>query len=330
MPADILIVGQGIAGSMLAWECERAGFSFEVVDEGDGSCASRVSAGMINPVTGKRFVKSASFEGRRLLAREAYESLSAELGIPLWRDMRVRRLFRDDQERGNFEAKLARGDFGDSVREWDELGFWCEGAACVDTRHLLPALRARLAAQGRFRRERAEITASVSRHALVVDCTGRHIQRNPLFSWVPWRLTKGELLTVCADGLRGNVIINNGQWVLPIGEGRACVGATHEPNFTSEEPSQSARSTLEAAAGLLIKAHFAVTGHESGVRVGTLDKEPVSGRHPRWPALGMLSGLGNKGILSAPTLARQWMNHMSEGVPFEPSLAAERFWPSPG
>ena len=325
MPADILIVGQGIAGSMLAWECERAGFSFEVIDSGDGGCASRVSAGMITPVTGMRFVKSAQFDARRRLACEAYQSLSAELGVPLWREMRVRRLFRGEIERGAFLAKAARGDFGESVREWDERGFWCEGAAAVNTRKLLPAVRARLEARGLFRRERWDAGAPELRHAVVVDCTGRGVLANPLFGWIPWRLSKGELLTVKTRGLPQSVILNDGRWVMPMDEGQACVGATHEPEFVSEDASPAARSTLEDAARALLPGDYAVTGHEVGIRVGTPDREPVAGRHPEVPAVGVLSGLGNKGILSAPALARQWMNHLSEGVPIAPAQSAARF-----
>ena len=43
----------------------------------------------------------------------------------------------------------------------------------------------------------------------------------------------------------------------------------------------------------------------------------------------MLAGLGSKGVSLAPWLARQWWNHLSEGVPFDPEVDVARFAASP-
>jgi len=39
----------------------------------------------------------------------------------------------------------------------------------------------------------------------------------------------------------------------------------------------------------------------------------------------MIGGLGSKGALWAPGLARQWVNHLTEGVPFDPETDLNRF-----
>jgi len=52
---DFLIVGQGLAGSLMAWELMQRGKTVLIVDNGLEN-ASRVAAGLINPVTGMRFV----------------------------------------------------------------------------------------------------------------------------------------------------------------------------------------------------------------------------------------------------------------------------------
>ncbi|MBS1662348.1 MAG: FAD-dependent monooxygenase, partial [Bacteroidetes bacterium] len=53
---DVLIIGQGICGTFLAHELERAGLSYLLIDEVRPFSASRVAAGLINPVTGRRLV----------------------------------------------------------------------------------------------------------------------------------------------------------------------------------------------------------------------------------------------------------------------------------
>ena len=97
--ADILIVGQGLAGTLLGWELEKAGISVALIDGGHASAASSVAAGIINPITGRRLVKSWSFETLFPSAREAYHELENLLGIALWREMRIRRVFADERER---------------------------------------------------------------------------------------------------------------------------------------------------------------------------------------------------------------------------------------
>jgi glycine/D-amino acid oxidase-like deaminating enzyme len=128
-------------------------------------------------------------------------------------------------------------------------------------------------------------------------------------------------------GLDPDVILNRGHWVLPVGSGAARVGATHEPGNLAVTPTAAARAALEGSAAALLQRQFAVTGHEAGVRVNLPDRHPLAGRHPANPRLGRINGLGAKGALLAPMLARQWVQHLTEGVPFDPDVTETRFAP---
>src|SRR5687768_9443239 len=151
MRADILIVGQGLAGTWLAWELERAGISFEVVDAGHGKAASSLAAGIINPITGRRFVKSWRIETLLPAAGVAYREMEKAVGRPIWREIRVRRLFADDRERRLAHGKYERGELAPYVvAPPDETGFWIEGAARADVAALLSATRARWRAAGKL------------------------------------------------------------------------------------------------------------------------------------------------------------------------------------
>ena len=57
MIIDYLIIGQGLAGSLLAWELIQRDCKVVIIDNGKEN-ASQVAAGLINPITGMRFVKS--------------------------------------------------------------------------------------------------------------------------------------------------------------------------------------------------------------------------------------------------------------------------------
>src|SRR5688572_5509662 len=143
MSSGIVIVGQGLAGTMLAWEFERAGIPFRIMDGGHALAATRVAAGIINPITGQRIVKSWKIESLLPVAREAYRAFEQELGVPLWREMRVRRLYLNDAERRVLAEKQARGELADYAGANDGEGFWIEGAAHVDVGTMIAAARAR-------------------------------------------------------------------------------------------------------------------------------------------------------------------------------------------
>ena len=55
---DFMIVGQGLAGSLLASELLDAGKTIQIFDADHEGAASAIAAGIINPITGRRLVKS--------------------------------------------------------------------------------------------------------------------------------------------------------------------------------------------------------------------------------------------------------------------------------
>ncbi|MEY4939157.1 MAG: hypothetical protein RIQ93_892 [Verrucomicrobiota bacterium] len=325
MRPDILVVGQGLAGTLLAWELERAGVPFLVVDRGHATAATMAAAGIINPVTGRRLVKSWRADVLLPQARAKYRELEAMLGIEVWRDMRVRRLFADERERQVFAAKDVTGELAPYAVQADDAGFWIEGAARIELAVLLGAARERWHKQGKLRVAAVEAAAEAKNYQMVIDCTGVAGAREGRFAHVPWEFSKGEMLELSVTGLTAGVILNRRHWLLPINTETAWVGATHEPGHFDTIPSDSARAALEASARALLARGVEITGHRAGVRVNLPDKHAVAGRHPANPRLGVCNGLGAKGGLVAPELARQWVCHLTRGDPFEAEFSPARF-----
>jgi glycine oxidase len=316
----ILILGQGLAGTLLAWELERAGIDFAITDRGHTHASSAVAAGIVNPITGQRLVKSWRIDTLLPAARRTFREIEAEIGLRLWHEMRVRRLFANDRERAVFAEKSARGELAPFAAEADEEGFWINGAARVDVRALLTTSRSRWEGQGRF------VPAVVGSYDLTVDCTGTGVTQVDAFSFVPWEFSKGEMLELRVEGLAPDVVLNRRQWIVPIDDRTAWTGATHEPGRCDARPTAAARASLEVSArALLGERPFSVSAQRAGVRVNLPDKRPVAGRHPTNSRLGLINGLAAKGALWAPLLARQWVQHLANGAPFDPEIDLHRF-----
>jgi len=324
MRAPLLIVGQGLAGTLLGHACERAGLAFSIVDAGHAGAASRVGAGIINPITGQRIVKSRGIDSLRAPALETYRELESVLGVPLVREMRVRRLFRDDAERRVFAEKTARGELAPYANAGgaDAEGFWIEGALRIDTAALIAAARARWLRQGVLREERVGLAEALRDHETVIACTGA----DDADAWggVPCVRASGHILRVAVAGLAADVILNRGHWALPTTPGEARVGATYVRGAMGD--AEAARAELERSAEeLLGRGAFAVIGQDSGLRVTTPDRMPIAGRDPRERRLGIFNGLGSKGALLAPWLARQWVAQLSAGAEFAAEVRPDRF-----
>jgi len=55
---DFIIIGQGIAGSVLSYKLVNRGYSIQVVDAYSELNSTMASAGIMNPITGRSFVKT--------------------------------------------------------------------------------------------------------------------------------------------------------------------------------------------------------------------------------------------------------------------------------
>jgi glycine/D-amino acid oxidase-like deaminating enzyme len=100
-----LIVGQGLAGTCLAWEFLRRGVPFRIADRGVGG-STRVAAGLINPITGKNFEPSWRIAEFYPQAIAFYRSLEEEFGETLWHPLPVLRLASSEKEWAKISAKL--------------------------------------------------------------------------------------------------------------------------------------------------------------------------------------------------------------------------------
>lgn len=326
MTPDVLIVGQGLAGTLLGWACEQAAIRFRVADASSAHSASAVAAGIINPITGQRLVKSWRADTLVAPARQVYRAIEAELATTVWREMRIRRRFANDREREIWARKSATGELAPFVGAADADGFWIEGGAQVETATLLARMRDRWLARGQLMKTSLDLADEIGRYEVVIDCRGPGAtRRGGAFDFVPWEFSKGELIEAEVEGLVPDVILNRGHWVLPLGEGRALVGATHEPGCLDPTPTEAAALELQASAEALTGRSVNVRRSRCGIRVNVPDKRPVVGRHPSLSTYGVACGLGAKGALWAPLLATQWVQHLTTGTAFDPEIDVRRW-----
>ena len=330
---DTLIVGQGLAGTLLAWELERAGQRVATIDACTRGGASRAAGGLMNPLTGPRLAVSPDLARRCEQARTHYELLAAQLGQPLVEPMPIRRLCRDAVEQGrardmrhpwlgvwqhaDTRPDLFHAPFGSlDIHQ----GWWLDLAALLKGSAAHWAMPDQAATAG-FDWSAIRLHGQGVRwqgHAIdcVVSCEGAAITKNSHWRGLPLHADGGESLCLHLPiDLPG--AISAGFTLLPLGRQRYWLGATHHPGRVVSGPTDAGRQALlnALAARLRMPLPIEVLGHCAGTRMAPPDREAVLGRHPRWPWLAIFNGLGSRGILRAPDSAVQLARHLATGAP---------------
>ena len=318
MNQRIQIVGQGIAGSMLAWQCERVGIDFRVIDRGHATAASRVGAGLVSPLTGMRLVPTWRFADWRDEVLATYRELESELNVPLVREMKIRRYFRDETQRKLFEKRREKPEVARWVESFDDEGLWLHGALQVETGTLISALRERWFVTGQL----VEKSFEATNEDPVIWCLGANAM--PV-DGIPWQPSRGELITGELPGLAENVVLNDGKWLFSIPGGGVRVGSTFDRKDLEVRCTEEGKRELTEAAARLAGRPIAHVQGDAGLRVSVPDHRPVVGWVNESHSIGVFAGLAAKGALWAPALARQWVADGLAGAELEPEVTVTRF-----
>lgn len=338
MKYDLLIIGQGIAGSTLALELLRHGVKVLVVDRQDEGSSSRVAAGLVTPVTGHGLNPAWRQDEYLPVAEQFYRSLETEVGGNFYHSCEVVRVFRTEREREKWRSKDAshhrwaeEKELADGDVRSDFGSLEMNGGAWLDTQKFLIAVQKKLTALNCYRVDDfRELDVEFTPEGLcwkdvtaekVILCQGAYgLQNVGWFGDVPHRCAKGEILTVKLDGLPSDTRYHADGWLGARDDGTWKAGATYDwENLNSEVTAEGRAEVLKKIASWC-DLPMEVVAHEAGVRPIIRNSRPVIGLHPKNEALGFFNGLGSKGTLMAPAVARHFADFLCGNTNLDPEL----------
>jgi glycine/D-amino acid oxidase-like deaminating enzyme len=115
MKFDYIIIGGGIAGSVLAYKLQAKGFRVKLYDFYNPSSSSRVAAGLLNPVTGRRFTLGWKAEQVFREFNQSYGEMESLSGEALLKHFKIVRLCNSLTEFNDWTAKAADPRYKDFV-----------------------------------------------------------------------------------------------------------------------------------------------------------------------------------------------------------------------
>jgi len=332
---DYLIVGQGIAGSLLAYELGQAGRRVLVLNEEKENTSSNKAAGIYNPITGRKFVKTWLADELFPGLEGYYLGLEQTLGAHFIHPMSIYRPFFNFEEQNDWSVKASEAEYAPFVKELRAKSMQLPGVidpvgglvldlcGYVNLPIMLRHLKKYFLDKGAYRAEvfqydqmtinEREVTYKDIVAEKVIFCEGPMAVNNPYWGWLPFKLVKGEILEIDSP-LPTDLILNRGVFVLPK-NGHFSVGSTYDHAQLDYEPSESGIKNLKDRLGKLYQGEYAVVSESAGVRPATFDRRPLIGFHQDLPRIGIFNGFGTKGVSLVPYFARQLVNYLNgDGV----------------
>ncbi|WP_289053710.1 NAD(P)/FAD-dependent oxidoreductase [Carboxylicivirga marina] len=322
---DILIVGQGLAGTLLSYQLFKKNIAHKVIDTLKDGSASRAAAGLINPIVVKRVTKTWQADLFYPYAHQLYQELESLLQTRFYYPMAINKLYGSDDEQfwhhryekeqlDNYISVKARHDLPNGIHQPYGYGT-IKPCARLDMATMLESYRQFLQKNDAliekdFKDEDLELTDNCLQWQglsanKVIFCRGSFDTESRFFSHLKWNNTKGELLDVKVAGLKLNNIISKGVFVMPVGEQRFKIGATYAHHWENLLPTENKLNELADKWQTISSLPLKIKQQITGIRPTLADRRPVLKMLDDYPQIGIFNGLGSRGGLMAPYLAKE-------------------------
>lgn len=341
---DYIIVGFGLAGMAIAHELEKRKKSFVIFDEGKEN-ASKVAAGIINPLILKRFTKAWKADLFISKAERVYRELQNSFDLEIFQPTLIYRKIKSVREQNDWfhasDKKELHLYMDDELQQLKEIQSpfkygKVNHSSILDTEKLLNGFKTRLQNKNQFIRQHFDYNhiefqeEGISYNSIyakkVIFCEGIGLQQNPFFNNLPIIGNKGEFLIVKIPDLEIDVIIKTALALVPLGDSYYKFGATYSRDYQDKLPEQESKEFLIHKLEEIIDVPYDIIDTKAGIRPTVIDRRPLLGKHPDHPNLLICNGFGSHGIMMAPTLAEWLLNFDINGSPLSSEVDIQRHY----
>jgi len=342
---DYIIVGQGLSGTFLSWNLIKAGKKVIVIDEGKPFTASKIASGVINPVTGRRIVRTWRIEELLPFALQAYTTLEKELNAELVQQTSILDFHPSLQMKEAFEKRLHEEEEylytpqkGDEWKRYFNYNYGVGGVSpclLIDLYSMLTKWRQKLKddnslLEEHFNWSKCKVLANHVEYkditALkIICCQGVSGFENNYFKNLPYAKIKGEALIASIPDLPATYIYKQGINIVPWKQDLFWIGSSYEWSYKDVLPTAGFRKKTKEHLKHWLKLPFKIVEHFASERPATIERRPFVGLHPHHSGVGIFNGMGTKGCSLAPFFAKQLTEHLLHQKPLSAEVDVQRF-----
>jgi glycine/D-amino acid oxidase-like deaminating enzyme len=334
-PYDYIIVGQGLAGTLLDYFLTKSGARILVIDHHHNHAASKVAAGVINPITGRNFVLSWRFQDFYHVALQTYDELSSLLGDSYWINQSIIRTLGNIEEETQWISKSADDVIGQYIQYPTHIGAWSSWtkwngnhaqiikSGRVELNKLITAYKQHLIDQSKYLDDyydesKLDTSDNVClsygdiKAYNIVYCQGAQATNtSPYFGDIKLSATKGQVLIIRCVGLNVNEIYKRKFFVIPLGGDLYWVGAGYEWNATDDLPTDIGKQEIiDHLSDMIDMPPYEIVDHLAGLRPTVHTRRPILRTSHIDDRIHLLNGLGTKGASIAPFVTRQFARYL--------------------
>lgn len=348
MNVDYLIVGQGLAGSVIGLSLLKRGYTIKVIDDQNAqNSSSMVAAGIFNPITGKEMKRTWLADKLFPKLHSFYKDAEIVLGSRFFYPLEIYRPFLSVQEQNDWIAKSSQEGYEKYIRQisakslygrfvFDDFGgIELAQSGYLNVREFLKSTKSHLERNQIFENDVFEEAVLILEEdgivykdieaKKIIYCNGSGAINSRYFGWLPFRPVKGEILIGKFEE-QLDKIFNRGVFIVPNQDGFQRVGATYDWQNLNNTPSETGKKELLEKLNKLTPMSFEVAGQIAGIRPATKDRKPFIGVHPYHKPLCIFNGLGTKGVSLAPYFAETFIDFLERNVELAPEVNIFRYF----
>jgi glycine/D-amino acid oxidase-like deaminating enzyme len=347
---DFILVGQGLAGSVLAYTLVKQGHKILVLDNAKQLC-SKAALGICNPITGRFLKKTWIAETIFPFFRDFYLQMELDLNTHFFYPQEIYRPFQSVDEQNAILSLGTDSKMYDYINTeismaypsliHSPIGGWqTRQGAYVDVNTLMQSVKLRLSDINSYQEDELDYndllleSDSVQwksfRAKKIIFCEGIAALNNPYFQWLPFSPVKGEWLGIEVPALEKEVddILHLKQELilLSTGKNHFRAGATYEWDNLSIIATEKAKNEITEKLRKNLLLDFEVREQVVGIRPASKTRTPFLGLHPQYPQIAIFNGLGTKGVSLAPYFADQLIGFLTQKTPLMAEVNIERYY----
>ena len=318
---DFIIVGQGITGSVLSWRLIEKNFNFLVINNSNKKSSSKSALGLYNPITGKNFVETWNSNEIINETENFYTSIEKKLNEKFLYKKNIYRPFSSKKDSNNWELKMESKTYKKYIQKLDYKskynflkdnlgGVITNKSGYLDVKKFLLLTRKYLKSRKIYVEKNIKSTNIKStkdyieiinkKTKYLVLCRGFYENESSFFSWLPFNLVKGENINISMPH-EINEIIQKSILIIPNkNKNIYSVGSTYNWKILNDKVSETGINKLKNKIEKILNCNYKIIKKQAGIRPATKDRRPFIGFHPSNKKIGIINGLGSKGISLAP------------------------------
>lgn len=336
---DYIIVGFGICGLSVHKQLKERGYTYQVISD-QSQNATLAAGGLVNPVmlkTGKLVWEVDTFLP---YARQFYDSFSEKVFHPY----PIHRVFNSILEQNQHLSQANSTNQNYVSGQLQKPYIYCnapnkmsvvKGGGVLDIQGLIAKEKQQLIQNQQWNNASFDfakielfenyITYGGIKARNIVFTEGFGIQKNPFFKHLPIEGNKGEYIIIKSELLQLEAVLKNKYFLIPLQNNLYKYGATYSRGKVDNTPTVSSRNELEKHLNELITCPYEIVSQVAGIRPTVKDKKPIYGSHENQKCIHILNGMGSRGLLMAPLLAKELIDYVEHKTPLRRAIDIRRF-----